>query len=85
MVSNFSLLGKRRLSDNVVIGGVPAKIIERLNAETIRIAHDPVYLEQLKMLGSDAATSTPEAFGAFVRQEIATWTDIVKRSGARAE
>ncbi len=68
-----------------VPAGTPPAIIERLNAETVRITHDPVYLEQLKTMGTDAASSTPEAFGAFVRKEIANWTEAVRRSGARVE
>ena len=43
-------------------------ILDRLNAETLRIARHPAYLEQLKTMGTDAASSTPEAFGAFVRK-----------------
>ncbi len=66
-----------------VPAGTPPKIIERLNAETVRIARDPAYLEQIKTMGTDVASSTSEAFGAFVRQEIANWTEVVKRSGAR--
>ncbi len=65
--------------------GTPPSIIERLNAETVRITHDPAYLEQLKTMGTDAASSTPEAFGAFVRKEIANWTEAVRRSGAHVE
>lgn len=63
----------------------PTSIVKRLNAETIRIIKDPAYLDQLKKMGTDAATSTPEAFGAFVQQEIANWTAVVRRSGAHIE
>lgn len=68
-----------------VPAATPRAIVERLNKETLRIARDPAYLEQLKKMGTDAATSTPEAFGVFVRQEISSWSDVVKRSGTRVE
>jgi tripartite-type tricarboxylate transporter receptor subunit TctC len=68
-----------------VPAGTPRAIIDRLNAETVRIARHAAYLEQLKTMGTDAASSTPEAFGAFVRKEIANWTEVVKRSGTRIE
>lgn len=61
--------------------GTPPAIVERLNKETLRIMHDQAYLDQLKALGTDAASSSPEAFGAFVREEITRWTAVVKRSG----
>jgi tripartite-type tricarboxylate transporter receptor subunit TctC len=68
-----------------VPAGTPRAIIERLNAETLRIARDPAYLEQLKTMGTDVAFSTPEALGAFMVKDIANWTVAVQRSGARAD
>jgi hypothetical protein len=56
-----------------------------LNAETIRIARDPAYLEQIKTMGTDVASSTPEALGAFMVKDIANWTVAVQRSGAHVE
>jgi len=68
-----------------VPAGTPRAIIERLNAETQRIARDPAYLEQLRNLGTDVASSTPEALGDFWVKDIANWTVAVQRSGARAD
>jgi tripartite-type tricarboxylate transporter receptor subunit TctC len=68
-----------------VPAGTPRAIIERLNAETIRIARDPAYVERIKTMGTDVVTSTPEALGAFMVKDIANWTVAVQRSGARAE
>jgi hypothetical protein len=28
---------------------------------------------------------SPEAFGAFVRKDVEKWTDVIARSGTRAE
>ena len=68
-----------------VPAGTPRAIIERLNAETVRIASDPDYLDQLKTLGTDVAFSTPEGLAAFMAKDIANWTLAVQRSGASAE
>jgi tripartite-type tricarboxylate transporter receptor subunit TctC len=65
--------------------GIPPAIIERLNRETVRITKDAAYLEQLKTMGTDAASSSPEALGKFMREDIARWTEAVKRSGAKVE
>lgn len=65
--------------------GTPRPIVERLNRETVRIARDPTYLEQLKTMGTDGVSSTPEALGTFMREDIARWTVAVKRSGAKVE
>lgn len=61
--------------------GTPKAIIERLNAETVRIAHEPDYLSRMKAIGTDVATSTPEEFSAFVKKDVAKWKDVVKRAG----
>lgn len=65
--------------------GTPPAIVQRLNAETVRITHDQAYLDQLKTMGTDAVSDTPEAFAAFVRKEIANWTVAVERSGTHVE
>lgn len=68
-----------------VPAGTPKAIIDRLNAETIRIVNDPVYVAQIKNMGTDVASSSPEAFDAFVRKDVANWTEAIQRSGTRAE
>jgi tripartite-type tricarboxylate transporter receptor subunit TctC len=65
--------------------GTPRLLVMRLNTETKRVVKDPAYLAQLKQIGTDPATSTPEEFAAFVRADIARWTDTIKRSGAQVE
>src|SRR5208282_6092760 len=60
--------------------GTPRDIIERLNAETVRIAGDKDYTDRIEALGTDVAHSTPEEFGAFVRDDVARWRDVIKRS-----
>jgi tripartite-type tricarboxylate transporter receptor subunit TctC len=47
--------------------------------------HDAAYLAQLKQIGTDVATSTPEDFGTFVKADIARWAETIKRSGAQVE
>jgi tripartite-type tricarboxylate transporter receptor subunit TctC len=68
-----------------VPAGTPRAIIGRLNAETVRIARDPAYVEQIKTMGTDVVSSTPEALGEFMVKDIANWTVAVQRSGTRAE
>jgi tripartite-type tricarboxylate transporter receptor subunit TctC len=68
-----------------VPAGTPKEIVDRLNAETIRIVNDPAYVAQIKNMGTDVASSSPEAFDAFVRKDVANWTEAIQRSGTRAE
>ena len=68
-----------------VPAGTPKAVIERLSAETMRIANDLAYVAQIKNMGTDVATLSPEEFGAFVRKDVAKWTEVIQRSGTRAE
>ena len=36
-------------------------------------------------VGLTAASSTPEALGAFIRHEIEKWTKVVKAAGIKAD
>ena len=65
--------------------GTPKAIIDMLNAETQRIAKDPAYLETLKSLGTDAASSTPQGFDSIMRNDIAKWTEVVRRANLKAD
>jgi tripartite-type tricarboxylate transporter receptor subunit TctC len=65
--------------------GVPHAVVERLNRETLRIARDSSYTEQLKSNGVDAITASPEALGSYLRADILKWAEVVKRSGARLD
>jgi tripartite-type tricarboxylate transporter receptor subunit TctC len=64
-----------------VPAGTPKPIIAKLNAETQRIAHDPAYVAQMKAIGTDVATDTPEQFGSFVHAEVEKWGRAVKQAG----
>jgi tripartite-type tricarboxylate transporter receptor subunit TctC len=65
--------------------GTPKAIVSALNAETLRIAKDPAYLETIQRMGTDPATSSPEGFDAFTKKDIAKWTDVVKRAKVQAD
>ncbi|WP_162827137.1 Bug family tripartite tricarboxylate transporter substrate binding protein [Pseudolabrys taiwanensis] len=68
-----------------VPAGTPPEIIARLNAETLKIAQSPDYVAQIKKMGTDVATSSPEEFRKFVDTDVARWTEVVKRSGAQID
>ena len=65
--------------------GTPAGAVARLNAELARIMRLADVRERLASQGADAITSTPEQFAAYVRDEIAKWSRVVKSSGMRID
>jgi tripartite-type tricarboxylate transporter receptor subunit TctC len=69
----------------MVPANTPRAIIDRLNAETVKVLNMPEVKTFLFNQGLEAAPSTPEEFGAYIRSERAKWAKIVKASGAKAE
>jgi tripartite-type tricarboxylate transporter receptor subunit TctC len=61
--------------------GTPRAIIARLNAETVNITHDKSYVSLIQSMGTDVASSSPEAFGKFVHDDVARWTAVIQRAG----
>jgi tripartite-type tricarboxylate transporter receptor subunit TctC len=59
----------------------PRAIVERLNAETVKISHDKAYVSLIRSLGTDVSSSSPEAFGTFVHDDVARWTEVIQRAG----
>lgn len=68
-----------------VPAGTPQAIIDRLNAETVRIASDPAYVAQIRKMGTDVASSSSDAFRAFVAKDVQNWTDAIQRSGTKTQ
>jgi tripartite-type tricarboxylate transporter receptor subunit TctC len=61
---------------------VPAKtprpIINRLNKEVVAVLNMPDVKKILFASGLDAAPSTPEAFGAYIKSEKEKWEKVIK-------
>ena len=66
----------------VAPAATPAPIIERLNREFVAAMRDPATNEKLKAQYMEAEPGTPQQFAAFMREELAKWGPVIKRSGA---
>ena len=65
--------------------GTPQAVVNRLNAEIVKIVKLPEMRDRFLALGAEPVGSTPAEFGAFFRNEVAKWAKVVKESGARVE
>jgi tripartite-type tricarboxylate transporter receptor subunit TctC len=64
---------------------VPKPVIDKLNAEVVRVFRLPEVQDRLKTLGLDAVLSSPEELARYQALEITKWAKVVKESGAKAE
>jgi tripartite-type tricarboxylate transporter receptor subunit TctC len=62
----------------------PREIINRLNAEIVKMLRQPEVEQLLQASGVDPTPTTPEEFGAYVKSEFDKWQKVVKESGATA-
>ena len=69
-----------------VAAKTPDAVVQRLSAEILKAMDAPDFKERLHNMGSDApAIRTPDQFTAFIAAELKTYTELVKRSGAKAD
>jgi tripartite-type tricarboxylate transporter receptor subunit TctC len=64
---------------------IPRDTIALLHKEVTAILRSPEVKERLAADGSVVVASTPEAFGEFLKAEIAKWARVVKLAGIEPE
>jgi tripartite-type tricarboxylate transporter receptor subunit TctC len=65
----------------VAPAGLPAAIVNRLNAEVTGILREPTVVERLRALGNEPRPTSPEEFKARMAADIAKWTAVVDGGG----
>jgi tripartite-type tricarboxylate transporter receptor subunit TctC len=63
----------------------PAPIVARLNGALVKVLSDPDVKKKLAEQGAEPYAEKPEQFAAFIRDESAKWSKVVKASGATAD
>lgn len=66
--------------------GTPAAIVDRMNAAVAQALEDAALRRRFEELAlPPMRVTSPQAFGDYLRQEIATWVPIVRSLGVTAE
>ena len=64
----------------------PSAVVDRLSAEILKAMDAPDFKDRLRNMGSETpAIRTPDQFTSFVSSELKIYTELVKRSGAKAD
>ena len=69
----------------VAPAGTPSAVVSRLNAEINKILKMADVRERLATLGIEPLGSTPEAFGAYIKSEVARYAKVAKDANIRVE
>ncbi|HWI37849.1 MAG TPA: tripartite tricarboxylate transporter substrate binding protein [Burkholderiales bacterium] len=65
--------------------GTPPEIVARLQLEVGKLLRFPEVRDRLAALGADAVGSAPADFAAFVREEHARWSKIIREKGIQSQ
>jgi tripartite-type tricarboxylate transporter receptor subunit TctC len=67
------------------VAGTPQPIIDRLNAEVVKILAMPEVKKQMADQGAEANPEKPAQLAAFMKSETTKWAKVVKSSGATVD
>ncbi|MFZ0053293.1 MAG: tripartite tricarboxylate transporter substrate binding protein [Pseudolabrys sp.] len=63
--------------------GTPASIVQALNSAVNAALRDPNVISRFEQLNIDSRTITPQEFRAFVQDQMALWSKVVKDANIR--
>ena len=76
------MLGWERRSSST---GTPRAIVQKANAEIVKMLKTPEMNKQFLTQGVEPLTSTPQEFEARIGSEIANWRKVVKAANIKIE
>lgn len=65
--------------------GTPAEVVGKISADVRKALADPGVREKLANLGNDPLDMPPEEFARFVRQEIETYSRVIRAAGIKLQ
>ena len=68
----------------VAPAGTPRPVIEKLAGAANQVMHAPEAIETLHKQGYDLVESGPDQFAAFIRSELARWSEVARDAGLKS-
>jgi tripartite-type tricarboxylate transporter receptor subunit TctC len=68
-----------------VPAGTPKPVIERLNAEVVRVVGLPEIKKAFSAISAEPQSSTPAQLDAYVKAEYQRWSELIHKLNIKAE
>ena len=65
--------------------GTPKEIVDKLNAEVMKVLAEPEARQKLMQLGFEPAGGTPAQLATFENSERAKWGPLIKAAGLKGD
>jgi tripartite-type tricarboxylate transporter receptor subunit TctC len=65
--------------------GIPADVVQKINAAVSDVVNDPAVKKRLVDEGAEIRLMSPADFSGFMRQENARWVKVVKDAGIQPQ
>ena len=69
----------------LTVAGTPREIVQRLNADMVKILASPEIRERFGNTGVEVIAGTPEQFSTFLKSEVARWAKVVQDANIKAD
>jgi tripartite-type tricarboxylate transporter receptor subunit TctC len=69
----------------LTVAGTPREVVQRLNAEMVKIRTSAEVKDRFGKIGVDVIASTPEHFSGFLKSEVARWAKVVQDANIKAD
>ncbi|HKQ28651.1 MAG TPA: tripartite tricarboxylate transporter substrate-binding protein, partial [Burkholderiales bacterium] len=69
----------------LTVAGTPREVVQRLNAEMVRILTSTEVKERFAKVGVEVVADSPEHFSAFLKSEVARWGKVVRDANIKAD
>jgi tripartite-type tricarboxylate transporter receptor subunit TctC len=69
----------------LTVAGTPREVVQRLNAEMVKILMSPEIKERFGKTGVEVVAGTPEHFQKYLNAEVDRWAKVVQSAGIKAD
>jgi tripartite-type tricarboxylate transporter receptor subunit TctC len=69
----------------LTVAGTPREVVQRLNAEMVRILTSAEVRERFAKIGVEVVAGSPEHFSGFLKSEVERWAKVVRDANIKAD